>query len=101
MTFKYRGITYQANPTTINTNQTQVEGKYRGQSYQLHQSAITVSHPNTLNMVYRGVCYNNNQNVTKKNKGFEHHSFRGEKKKDNSLFQGQILPSSGQASGLE
>ena len=62
MTFKYRGISYQANLTTINTPQTKAEGKYRGQSYPLRQSAIEVLHSPTP-MVYRGVSYNHKENV--------------------------------------
>ena len=62
MTFKYRGISYQANLTTIGTNQIKTEGKYRGQSYQLRQSEIAVSHTDSP-MIYRGVSYNQKKNV--------------------------------------
>lgn len=57
MIFKYRGISYQANLTTINTAKTKAEGKYRGQSYQLRQFQEKVLCPLTP-MIYRGVIYN-------------------------------------------
>ncbi len=63
MNFKYRGVAYDSQISTIKVSQIQSTGKYRGQSYQLSKPESTVkklddSITNNSFMTYRGVTYN-------------------------------------------
>lgn len=57
MKLKYRGVTYEYNPTKVATIEGKVGGKYRGASWQKRIPQITLVDEPNVDLKYRGVSY--------------------------------------------
>lgn len=57
MKLKYRGVTYEYNPTKVVTIEGKVVGKYRGVPYQKRIPQIALVDEPSVDLKYRGVSY--------------------------------------------
>jgi ABC-type transport system involved in Fe-S cluster assembly fused permease/ATPase subunit len=55
MEMRYRGVSYQYNPTFVQVEGKKNEVKFRGQTYQVSQAIINLPHSSDSEVVYRGV----------------------------------------------
>jgi hypothetical protein len=58
MKLTYRGVTYESNPTVVETNTATVGGKYRGLDWRFRNLKKAPILQPILNLKYRGVSYN-------------------------------------------
>jgi len=57
MKLSYRGINYDRTPSTVETIESSVVGKYRGKTLRLHHARQTPAAKKIQGRVYRGVAY--------------------------------------------
>ncbi|MDB9314451.1 DUF4278 domain-containing protein [Spirulina sp. CS-785/01] len=57
MELKYRGVTYNYNPTIVEAEEGKVGGKYRGLEWRFRNQKKPSAQKPTLDLVYRGVHY--------------------------------------------
>ncbi|NEO26440.1 MAG: DUF4278 domain-containing protein [Kamptonema sp. SIO4C4] len=57
MELKYRGVTYNYNPTIVEAEEGKVAGKYRGLEWRFRNLKKPAAQKPTLDLVYRGVHY--------------------------------------------
>ena len=57
MKLKYRGVTYEYNPTNVATIEGKLGGKYRGVTWRQKISQITQVPEPSVDLKYRGVTY--------------------------------------------
>lgn len=57
MKFSYRGVDYDRTPSTVETTESSVVGKYRGKTLRLRHARWTPSPQKNQGRVYRGVAY--------------------------------------------
>ncbi|MBP0021813.1 MAG: DUF4278 domain-containing protein [Cyanobacteria bacterium SBLK] len=61
MKLTYRGVTYNYNPTNVESVKTEVGGKYRGLEWRFRNRKAPTAQKTTLDLVYRGVAYTQGQ----------------------------------------
>lgn len=61
MKLTYRGVTYDYNPTAVESLDTEVSGKYRGLEWRFRNRKAPTAQKPTLDLVYRGVPYTKGQ----------------------------------------
>ncbi|MEM9541255.1 MAG: DUF4278 domain-containing protein [Cyanobacteria bacterium P01_E01_bin.42] len=61
MKLTYRGVTYNYNPTNVETINTEVGGKYRGLEWRFRNRKASTAQKPTLDLVYHGVAYTQGQ----------------------------------------
>ncbi len=64
MKLKYRGVTYEYNPPTVETTEGEVGGKYRGLDWRFRNLKKPPILQPSVNLTYRGVAYNNHPTNT-------------------------------------
>lgn len=57
MKLHYRGLSYQSHPENIETIETEIKVKFRGQTYQFHRPLVGACSKPHVNLKYRGVDY--------------------------------------------
>ncbi|MEM8674710.1 MAG: DUF4278 domain-containing protein [Cyanobacteria bacterium P01_G01_bin.67] len=57
MQLRYRGISYEYNPTQINLGERTNSVNYRGNNYNLNSVLLTLKDKNQEEIIYRGVAY--------------------------------------------
>lgn len=58
MKLSYRGVSYKAEPTTLEVTEGEIRGMYRGQAWKRHQPNLTRHGLTTpVESIYRGVAY--------------------------------------------
>ena len=65
MKLTYRGVSYHYNPTTVNSVDAEVSGKYRGLEWRFRNRKAPTAQKPTLDLVYRGVRYTQGQEAPK------------------------------------
>ncbi|MEA5472357.1 DUF4278 domain-containing protein [Spirulina sp. 06S082] len=61
MKLTYRGVAYEYNPTTVESLDTEITGKYRGLEWRFRNRKAPTAQKPTLDLVYRGVPYTQGQ----------------------------------------
>ena len=66
MKLNYRGVSYDYNPPTVETTESEVGGKYRGLDWRFRNLKKPPVLQPPANLTYRGVAYNNQVPVAPK-----------------------------------
>jgi hypothetical protein len=72
MEMRYRGVSYQYKPTTVQIEGKKNEVKFRGCSYKLNHAVINIPHSSDSEMVYRGVSVATKKEIRFLGRTYEH-----------------------------